>query len=86
LYTKYHCISIPDDIVCEWIPLLNDMPTYLFSLHNKHMGIDHYAITLIPPESIKLFLAVVNSYKDGTEIEAIKTLYIPNWENHAHGK
>ena len=59
---KYHCVSVPDDIVNNWIPLIDRIPTFLFSINRESFGIDHYAVTLIPPNSVKLFLEVVLSY------------------------
>ncbi len=64
IYELYQCVSIPDDIVSEWISLTQDIPTYLGSLSNPFMGIDHYGVTLIPPESIQRFIVIVEKYID----------------------
>ena len=56
IYAQYRCVSIPDDIVNAWIPLTKNMPTYLFSLSRRNMGIDHFRVTLIPPKSVKMLL------------------------------
>ena len=59
----YNCISVSDDIVNDWIPLTTNMPTFLFSLDNEYKGLDHYAVTLIPPNSVKMFLETVSFYQ-----------------------
>ncbi len=74
LYEKYKCVSIPDDIVNEWIPLVQNIPTYLGSLSNSFMGIDHYGVTLIPPESVQLFIPIVATYVDSTSDGIINKL------------
>lgn len=74
LYEMHQCVSIPDDIVNEWIPLTQNIPTYLCSLSNSFMGIDHYGITLIPPESAQLLIPIVTPYVNSTSDGSINKL------------
>ena len=71
---KYHCVSVPDDIVNNWIPLIDRIPTFLFSINRESFGIDHYAVTLIPPNSVKLFLEVILSYLEIDQNKSIQKL------------
>ncbi len=59
LYLNYNCISVPDDIMNDLLPLINHIPTYFCSLKLKSMGIEHYGVTLIPPKSTELFYNIV---------------------------
>jgi hypothetical protein len=61
---KFHCISIPDDIVNEWIPLTQEMKIYRGSLEKEGVGIDHYGVTIIPPLSLENFKKIVISHTD----------------------
>lgn len=74
LYTQYNCVSVPDKIVNAWIPLANNIPTYLCSLSRKNMGIDHYGVTIIPPESAKMLFDIVRSYMIITKNESVEKL------------
>lgn len=74
LYAQYHCVSVPDGIVSDWIPLANNIPTYLCSLSRKNMGIDHYGVTIIPPKSVKMLFDIVRSYMDTTKNESVEKL------------
>lgn len=74
VYAKYNCISVPDDFVNDWISLTYNIPTYVCSLDRKYMGIDHWGITIIPPESVKLLLDIVHSYMEKNPDESIKKL------------
>ena len=74
LLTKYHCVSVPDDFVNEWIPSADNIPTYFCSLGRKHIGIDHYGVTLIPPESVKMLYDIVCPYADAARDESVRKL------------
>ena len=63
----YRCVSVDDDIVNEWIVPSMKMPTYLFSLNRPSHGIDHYAVTLVPPSSLPVLLEVVKPWKEADE-------------------
>ncbi len=60
----YRCISVDDDIVNEWIVPSMKMPTYLFSLDRPSHGIDHYAVTLVPPSSLPELLEIVKPWRE----------------------
>ncbi len=74
LLAKYHCVSVPDDFVNEWILSADNIPTYFCSLGRKHMGIDHYGVTLIPPESVKTLLDIVRPCADAARDESVGKL------------
>lgn len=61
LLKKYHCVLISDDLVNELISLTQSIPTYLFSLQKPAHGIDHYAVTLIPPESFSPLIKTIQT-------------------------
>ena len=64
-YSKiFSCVSVPDDIVNEWIPLTKDIPTYFRCLTNPNYGIDHWGITLIPPKSTQMFADVIRQHNN----------------------
>jgi GTP1/Obg family GTP-binding protein len=64
-YSKiFSCVSVPDEIVNEWIPLTKDIPTYFRSLTNPNYGIDHWGITLIPPQSTHMIADVIRQHTD----------------------
>ena len=74
IYAQYRCVSIPDDIVNAWIPLTNNMPTYLFSLSRRNMGIDHFGVTLIPPKSVKMLFDIICSCLPTTPNDSVTKL------------
>lgn len=71
---KYHCISIPDDVVNEWIPLTEEMKTYRGSLKKADVGINHYGVTIIPPSSLDSFKKIVISQTENVESKIIMEL------------
>ncbi len=75
VYELYRCVSVPDDIVNEWILPAAGIPSFLGSLSRAFSGIDHYGVTLLPPESIGAFLAIVEHYRsDKSVAELVKLL------------
>ena len=64
---EYRCISVPDDIVNEWIVPSQIIPTYLESSKRDFKGIDHYGITLLPPTSLPMLLEIVKPWKEADE-------------------
>ncbi|MBQ9535884.1 MAG: hypothetical protein IJU78_08575 [Clostridia bacterium] len=74
LYAQYRCVSVSDDIVDTWIPLTDNMPTYLCSLSRANKGIDHYGVTIIPPTSVKMLLDIVRLCMDTTLNESVEEL------------
>lgn len=62
VYDKYSCISVPDEIVNQWIGQCRNIPTYFASLDNPSRGIDHYGVTLVSPDNAELVLSIVQAY------------------------
>lgn len=73
-YAQYRCVSVSDDIVNTWIPLTDNMPTFLCSLSRPNKGIDHYGVTIIPPKSVKILLDIVRLCMDTTQNESVEKL------------
>jgi hypothetical protein len=68
LYTGYvpelnDCIVIDDDIILELVKDLEIMKTYFHDLTRPNFGLAYHGITLIPPQSLALFLEIVLSNK-----------------------
>lgn len=58
---KYQCISIDDEIITKLIKPLSLMKTYFHSLNRPNYGLAYHGITIIPPESLPLFLDIILS-------------------------
>ncbi|MBQ7015035.1 MAG: hypothetical protein IJN12_02830 [Clostridia bacterium] len=75
---KFSCVLVADDIVNMWIiPSTYYMKTYLRKFGNEFKGIDHYGVTLLPPESLEAFLKIVKPYvlwHDKKESEKVSIL------------
>ena len=64
---EYRCVSVDDDIVNEWIVPSIKMPSYLGTLSRPSHGIDHYAVTLVPPASLPVLLEIVKPWEEADE-------------------
>jgi len=71
---KYHCIAVDDDIVNNLIKPLSIMKSYWHSFSHPEFGLDHWGITLIPPESLDLFFEVILKSKDFKMSEELSVL------------
>lgn len=58
---KYSCISVDDDYIGDIVAKLNDIDFYWHILDVKGKGIAYYGVTLIPPDSIKSFINVIEN-------------------------
>lgn len=61
---KYNCIVVDDDLFMEicnknYKGKIEKMETFFQSINRPETGIAYYAITLIPPKSLKLFLDII---------------------------
>lgn len=68
LYSSYSpepngCITVHDDTIQKLMESLSIMKTYFHSLDRQEFGLSYYGITIIPPESLTLFLDIVLSNK-----------------------
>lgn len=60
---KYHCISVDDAHILPLLPSFSLMKTYFHSLDQPEYGLAYYGTTLIPPESLSSFLAIILAAK-----------------------
>lgn len=58
---RYHCVAIDDDYLDDWWPQLMGMSTYFHSLDRPAQALARWGVTLIPPASLPLFLAIVQA-------------------------
>ena len=63
---KYNCVSIDDDALNNWWARLEDMKSYFHTYSRPDKALARCGVTLIPPESLDLFHAIV---KDDTQAE-----------------
>lgn len=60
----YKCIAVNDDMIEELKEQLAMMKTYFHTYNRPANGLAYWGITLIPPESLPLFLEIVLSNKN----------------------
>ncbi len=60
---RFQCISIADEYINLLIPLTWDISTYSDGLFRKYSGLDHYGVTLIPPESLTQFIERIEKHQ-----------------------
>ena len=59
---KYNCVFIDDDVyINDWWKQLRVMKTYFHSMDKPGVGLARWGVTLIPPESLPIFLAIVQA-------------------------
>lgn len=72
---KYHCVSVHDDVISRMSKQFANMKTYFHSFNRPEFGLAYWGITIIPPESLSLFLDVVLStsslYKNSNELNEL---------------
>ncbi|HHW36270.1 MAG TPA: short-chain dehydrogenase [Bacillales bacterium] len=76
---KYNCVSVDDDIINSLINDLSIMKTYFHSFNRPEYGLDHWGVTIIPPESLPLFYEVIVSsryFEKSVELNDLATLII----------
>jgi len=62
LLSQYQAISISDDIINDWWYHLLQMNSYCGSYSKPDKALDRWGNTLIPPESLDLFINVIETY------------------------
>lgn len=58
---KYHCIQLHDDFIEDILMDLENVPCYWHTLQVPGKGLAYCGITLIPPQSIELFIQILSS-------------------------
>lgn len=74
---KYNCISVDDYIINGLIDDLSIMKTYFHSFNKPKYGLNHWGVTIIPPESLPIFFEVIvtsSYFKKSEELNELATL------------
>ena len=58
---KYNFVSIPDDIINDWWEAFLSMESRPLDYPIHHTALDRWGVTIIPPESLPLFIKIVSS-------------------------
>ena len=58
---KYHCIEIHDDLIEDILTDLENVPCYWHTLQVPGKGLAYCGTTLIPPQSLELFMQILSS-------------------------
>ncbi len=70
---KYGCISVDDDYIADILLQFNVFDSYAHTTDVSFKGLVYCGITLIPPTSIDLFVAVIENIP---ELEELKELLL----------
>jgi len=71
---KYHCVAICEYALNDWWDSLSEMKTYFNSFSRPEKNLARCGVTLIPPDSLELLIAVIDGNtkeefrSDGLEI------------------
>ena len=58
---KYNCVFIDDDAyINDWWPQLCEMKTFFHSMDRPETALARWGVTIIPPESLPVFLSIVS--------------------------
>ena len=58
---KYNCVAIDDDAyINDWWPQLCEMKTFFHSMDRPETALARWGVTIIPPESLPVFLSIVS--------------------------
>jgi len=58
---KYNCIFIDEDAYLnDWWPQLCGMKTFFHNMDRSETALARYGVTIIPPESLPVFLGIVS--------------------------
>ena len=68
---KYNCISVDDEYILNISENLRVLKCYWHTLDRPELGLAYYGITLIPPESVLLFLEIIS---DKPELNSLVSL------------
>lgn len=61
---KYNCICIDDDVyINDWWKRLAEMKTFFHKMDNPVKALARHGVTLIPPESLLIFIDIVTNDK-----------------------
>lgn len=79
---KYHCISVDDENIVPLLEELSVIPCYWNSLKREEKGLAYCGITIIPPNSLKRFISIIdrkiqfNELKDVLQKAAKENKYV----------
>ena len=81
---KYGCISVDDTCLESIVPKLNSLDFYWHTLSVKGRGLAYCGIILVPPCSLKAFIAVIADHSELCELKKLleKALSQNKWVIH----
>ena len=81
---KYNCISVDDRYLENIVGAFDPMDCYWHTLDVKGKGIAYCGVTLIPPSSLKQFIAVIEDIPGLSELRELseKALRENKWIIH----
>ena len=81
---KYHCISVEDDDIEKVDRASADIECFWHTTDVKGKGLAYCGVTLIPPESLRMFVDVIRDISDLSELEDLmkKALREHRWVIH----
>ena len=68
---KYRCVSVPDEAIEPLLEAFRCGKTYWHTLDRPELGLANWGITLIPPETLDAYLAIVWKKPGLTELAAL---------------
>lgn len=68
---KYHCISVDDDYLEPLLGKLKVMKCYWHTVNRPEFGLAYTGITLIPPESLDIFIEIIWNNPKLSELMAL---------------
>jgi hypothetical protein len=84
---EYNCISVDDDLISDISRFLHIMKSYYHSYKRPELGLAYWGVTIIPPESLPMFLDVVISsvnFKKSAELSNLSVKIIEAKEQKKH--
>lgn len=81
---KYACISVADEYLEIVAERLNAIDFYWHTIADKSKGLAYYGVTLVPPCSLKAFIAVITDIAELCELKKLleKALGKNKWVIH----
>lgn len=80
---KYNCIAIHDDFIEPILTDLLSVDCYWHSLQTAEKGLAYCGITLIPPESLEVFIKIL-SFQNKDEYHTLLSLSKRAQANHQY--
>ncbi len=78
---KYNCITVDDDYIEVLLPKLSVVDCFWHTLYNPNKNLAYCGITLIPPDSMDLFIELIDG---AVGTEKLKELMIKAKEDNKY--